>query len=357
MSTAETITTDQNVSTPAADVSDAAADEALGAVWDKATAVGIEDADEPVSRGADGRFASSKAAPGGAEAAGSGQDGSAASLNAPAAVAAPAHMPSSIKAEWDKIPEPARAAIVQHQTEMDRRFSELGRQMQQSKPIVDRLTEATTKFPQFAGMTPDRLAQGAIELAAVQVELQRNPVGTLVEIAKRFNVLGQLQQAMTGQQVQAADNEVLQRELNQLKGMLAQQPSSIEQAISHELELREINSAVSDFAAAPERAPYWPEVEGTLPQFIEMVKEAQPEADFKSVLEAAYDMAINALPHVRQRVREDEAQRRLRTDPATDRANAAKKAASINVRPSAGKEAPLSEDQAYAAAYDRVMAR
>lgn len=356
MSTAE-ITTDQNVSTPAADVSDAAADEALGAVWDKATAAGVEDADEPVSRGADGRFASSKAAPGGAEAAGSGQDGSAASLNAPAAVAAPAHMPSSIKAEWDKIPEPARAAIVQHQTEMDRRFSELGRQMQQSKPIVDRLTEATTKFPQFAGMTPDRLAQGAIELAAVQMELQRNPVQTLVEIAKRFNVMGQLQQAMTGQQVQAADNEVLQREINQLKGMLAQQPTSIEQAISHELELREINSAVSDFAAAPERAPYWPEVEGTLPQFIAMVKEAQPEADFKSVLEAAYDMAINALPHVRQRVREDEAQRRLRTDPATDRANAAKKAASINVRPSAGKEAPLSEDQAYAAAYDRVMAR
>ena len=157
-------------------------------------------------RGSDGKFtsagaesstASAEPADGGVSA---GEEGAADASAAPVAgeTAAPAHMPGAIKSHWANIPEEARAALVAQQTEWDRKFGEIGKQYGAVKPIADKLSEAA-KYPDFAGMTPDQIAQGALELAAVQVNLGKNPVGTIMEIAKHYNVLPQLAQAFQGQ--------------------------------------------------------------------------------------------------------------------------------------------------------------
>ena len=57
-------------------------------------------------------------------------------------VAAPAHLPQAIKAHWDKYGAEAQAAIAAHQTEMDRKFGEVGKQLGQMKPFHDEFVAA-----------------------------------------------------------------------------------------------------------------------------------------------------------------------------------------------------------------------
>ncbi|WP_287257664.1 hypothetical protein [Mesorhizobium sp.] len=275
------------------------------------------------------------------------------------ATAAPAHLPQAIKADWDKIPETARGAIVAHQAEMDRKFGEIGKQYQAVKPIADKLTHATTAFPEFAGMTPDQLAQGALELAAVQSNLNKDPVGTIIEIARTYNCLPRLQAAMAGKEAPAGDQGQLitglQQKIANLESQIskAANPDTIREQISMTMSERETQTEVQTYAKGKE---HWGDVEASLPHFIRMVMENQPGKSKPEILDAAYDMAINANPTVRAKVRAAEAQATVTAlDPA--RADKARKAASINVKSTSnGAERAMTEEEAFGAAYDRAMA-
>ena len=75
-----------------------------------------------------------------------------------------------------------------------------------------------------------------------------------------------------------------------------------------------------------------------------------------AVLQKAYDMAINANPDVRAKVRAAEAKATAAT-PDPKKAAAVRNAVSINVKSSnSGKERPMTEEEAMASAYDRAMA-
>lgn len=335
-------------------------DAEYGAVWDK------HNVQNGAARGENGKFTSPASAEGqqDGEASPEGEKG-AEGAESPSPVngaAAPAHILGPIKARWESFTQEEREAILAHQSEQDRKFGQLGDQLRTIKPIADRLTEATSKFPDFAGMTPDQLAQGAIELAAVQVNLGKNPVGTIMEIAKHYKVLPQLAQAFAGQQGERQGDQGqlitgLQQKISNLEAQLrkASDPDTIRETVSKTFLERETETLVQNFAASDGKE-YWADVEAMIPGNIKFVMENGLAQEPKAILKAAYDMAINAHPEVRVKVRAAEA-KATETKPDPKRTEAAKKAASINV-PSTqtGKEREMSEDELLATAYDRKMA-
>lgn len=337
-------------------------DAALGAAFDRvATNNGAD-------RGEGGKFVSHKPAPEGAQGGDApSQDGEGAGeADKPSPVAgtaAPAHLPQSTKDIWDKLTPEGQAEVARLTGEWDRKFGEQGKLLQTVKPIHDKLTEATAKFPDFKGMTPEQLAQGAIELGAVQVALSRNPVGTIIEIAKHYKVLPQLAQAFQGKESGEGqpgnDNTILslQQEISALKDQLskAANPETLRETVSTAFLERETEAMVQQFAAADGK-DYWAEVEADMPLYIRHVMERGLAEGPKAILQKAYDMAINANPDVRARVRAAEAKATVSAnDPK--RTEAAKKAASINVPSNgSGKERQMTEDELLAAAYERKMA-
>lgn len=343
--------------TPVTDVSAPVdtSDAEMGAAFDKI--MGGE-------RDETGRFVGNKASLEGEDGAGDGSDVSTAPDQTLApTTSAPAHMPQAIKAEWDKLPETARAAIAAHQTDMDRKFGELGARFNAVKPVADRFYEAA-KFPDFQGMTVDQMAQGALELAGLQAQLGRGTpeqrADLVLQIAQRYGVLAPLQQKLSGQPVTAnagPNMSALEQKIAHLESQLSEKasPEYIRQQVSAMTEEQAAVSEVQSFAKTKE---FWPEVQNAMPMFFDMAMQANPNATEQEALATAYDMAIYANPAVRAKVMASEARNPATVDLlSTKRSESAKKAASINVKPTiTGSGKPLSEDDAMASAYDRAMA-
>lgn len=332
----------------------------LGAAYDRVVTQNGAD------RGDGGKFVSpngSQPAAEGAETAETGLDEPKAPDPAVAAVGAPAHLPQAIKAHWDKYGPEAQAAIAAHQTEMDRKFGEVGKQLGQIKPLQDELAMAMERYPDLKGMTPTQLAQSAVRIAAVQMELNRNPVGTLIDIAKQVGALDKLAAVFTGQGGQGEPGQVvasLERKIHELETRLsrAADPDSIRETVSTQLDEtmaeREARTSLKDWS---KDQPFYAEVEADLPYYVgKVIAERGRDRPHKDILSDAYDMAINANPEVRAKVRAAEAKATAApTDPK--RTEAARKAASINVpSTTSGRERVPSEDELLAAAYDRKMA-
>jgi len=340
-------------------------DDEMGAAYDRVMTTNGAD------RGEDGKFTPAGGKEQAAADGGTGKDG--ASLkgeegageegaNPPVAsgTPAPAHLPGALKAEWANIPETARAALVAHQADVDRKFGDIGKQLATVKPIADRLVEATTKFPAFKGMTAEQLAQGAIELGAVQVALGRNPVGTIMEIATHYRVLPQLAAAFAGagggEGGQSQLVAGLEQKIANLQAKLAEvsSPDTVRQTVSMTLMEKDAEKALDEFAKGKE---FFADVEADLPHYISKVIERHGDGrPFPEVLADAYDMAIHANPELRVKVQATEA-KATAGDANPKRAADARRAASINVKStSTGKDRPLTDEEAMGAAYDRAMA-
>jgi TolA-binding protein len=331
-------------------------DTAMGAVWDRANVQNGSD------RGEGGKFVSPAAAEGaqGGSSPEKAEEGAADAQPSPVVgVAAPAHLPQSIKQHWDKYGPEAQAAIATHTAEMDRKFGEIGKQYGAVKPIADKIMGAAQQYDAFKGMSPDQIAEGAISLAGVQAALLKSPesaVSMLMDVAKSYNVLPQLARAF-GQQGDSQVVTALEQKISTLESKLEKSgnPDTLRELISAVLAEKSTETTVIDFAKGKD---HWAEVEANIPTFINVLLEDPASAGKSSqeILDAAYDMAINALPSVRAKVRASEA-KATAAGPDPKRTEAAKKAASINVPSNGvGKERQLTEDEAYGAAYDRKMA-
>lgn len=279
-------------------------------------------------------------------------------------VSAPEHLPGALKEAWKDIPETARSAIVAHQKDMDQKFGAIGRQLQQVKPVADRLTSLTQTHPELFGqMAPDQIAQGAAELAAIQATLDRGSpedrMRTILEVAQTYGVLEHLKGLFTGQEGSSDTAHLAQQLADMKRGQSQQQitPEVIQEQVSAAIEQRETEAAVNAFFADTKARPFIEAVADDMPGFVQMVRERQPGLGLPETLEQAYDMAINANPAVRSKVRELEAKAATTAHADTKRKDAAEKAASINVKSSStGKTREPSEDEAMGSVYDRMMA-
>lgn len=266
-----------------------------------------------------------------------------------AAIEAPTDLPASIKAKWAEIPEDAREAVLASHRAMAGKLTEQGRVTQAAKPVYDVLVQAAREIPSMQDMTPAQIAADVFEMAKVQHALNTDPVGTLLQIAQEHGALQGLAARLSGQPQQAAPD--LARHIQQLQQQIAQlaDPSTVDRRVEQTLAQREVSRTVEEYAGTKE---HWSAVEPVLPQFIELAQAQSGDgASAKDILDAAYDMAIHAIPALRAKVT-------AATAPATDpRLTAAQmKAKSVNVVSRPGQSRQMTERQAMEAVWDKYHA-
>ena len=283
------------------------------------------------------------------------------------ASSAPAHLPYDIKANWEGIPEAARTALVGLTTEQDRKFGELGREMATLKPVKEVVSEFGEYFDGTKGSyKPDEAMR---YLFGLQRKMDSDPLGTIMDIANTYGVAGQLVQPTDGTREIAQLNQTIM----DLKSQMTNQsnPETINTAVSQALDAREFNKALDEFAASK---PFYTDVESVLVDneetgrsgFISYAWDRLGETEEPlKVLEYAYDMAVNAIPEVRVKAQAAKAQNNSTANAVPDakaanapdpkRTDAARRAASINVKSTAtGKQNFASEEDAMGSVYDRL---
>ena len=267
---------------------------------------------------------------------------------------APSYLPQEVRDGWKDIPEASRNAFAKSQQEMSAKLADMGRRAQGFEPIAQAVTNAAQQFPELMNQTPDQIAKDVFELAHTRVNLRRDPVGTMMQIAQQMGVLDQLGAKFNGQAPQTdpqMENIRTQQELVQLKQQLqnANNPANIQGIVSQEIATRDTNREVTEFASGKE---HWAAVEPALPQFIQAAQATSGEgASNTDILQSAYDMAINAYG--------------LKATPTTPvkavatpdpkRTEAVIRAKSANVTSRSSKAAPQSEMDALGSVYDRLM--
>lgn len=285
----------------------------------------------------------------------------------PASVQAPAHLPQSLKAKWDKFDADTQKDIADYTRERDLKVSQIGRAYEGVKRIGDSIAAAQKELPQLKDMPPERIAKEAMELALVQKQLQADPVRTILQVAQRYGAVDGIRAMLAGEQPseQSGMQAQLVARINDLEQRLAEasDPSRVDERVQNTLQQREYSTFVDGLRQSKEHAAA---VERILPPLIQDVwreKAEKGELDAnrdlqsqqREVFEEAYQRACYAIPSVREKVQRPPTE----AAPVHDlkRSESARRAASINVTSAAtGKERTPSEEELMAAVWDRKMA-
>ncbi len=272
---------------------------------------------------------------------------------APEAVDAPTDVPVALRKHWQGLPEEARDAVLTSQREMSRKLSDMGRQVQGIAPIRDVLVEAAKANPAIMNMRPDELARDVMELAQYSAAFKSRPVETFMALAQKHGMTDALRQAFGGQPQAAQETATLQNEIRALKQQLsrAADPEFIREQVSAVTMQERVISDVQGFASQQE---HWSEVESFMPKVIPLVRDAMPDASAKDVLARAYDLALQTYrPDLKAKA---QAAVEAAAAPDPERAKAAIQAKSVNVTGrTTGQARELTEEERYAAAYDRAV--
>lgn len=264
---------------------------------------------------------------------------------------APAHLPEAIKADWDKLSESARTTISAQQADFDRKYGEQSRQILAAKPINDVYDRLRGQYPNAFGQLDNATISEAVAgLAVVQMNLQHDPVRTIIDVAKQYGALEDLARVMNGQAPTGEGGQVrqLQQTITQLQQRLDNQ--------INQFQSREAQGIEDAFRASGE-APHYDEVRAELPDYIEMFwRKLGQGTDPKTVLKQAYDAAVYANPVTRAKLQAP-GNTAVQT-PSPEKVAQVRLATSTNVKSTAnGKGEPLSEMDEMRAAYRRAQSR
>jgi hypothetical protein len=356
------ITADQNNAAPA-DTS--SMDDAMGAVWDRM------ERDNGAARGEGGKFSSTSASEpspaqeGESQASqeplegGGGEEATEGEISTPPEGVP---LPSNWRGQeelWAKIPEDLRGPIAEREAKIHQTLSQQGQQLAGYKPIG----EAINKFSEyFNGERGSYKPAEAVEyLFNVQRQMDDNPVSTILDIAKRYDILPQLAKVFTPQegdegQQPSGQNETaaLLAEIGELKRTIGQisDPARVDERITAKLSEDRAHTQISEVISRVSKdMPLYGEVEQDLPGYIQKSWEklgdtASPDA----VLKRAYDMAINADPDLRKKAAA------LASAATADpqRVADAKRANESNIRStSTGRPREATEDELLGAVFDK----
>lgn len=272
-------------------------------------------------------------------------------------------LPREIRDSWDEIPEQVRSRLASFHQEVANEKANLTRLEKGLGPLRDALKVATEHAPELANLSPQQAAREIAELAVTKMQLQKDPVGTLLNVAQITGAMNGLRKALGGQQQgQQAQNQDFGRAQSQREVQLMQRidqleqhvrqfgnPDTIKGTVEQTLQMRDLEGQVASWA---EGKPYYTALEPHLPQFIDdALASLGNGASATDILDAAYDMALERfnLPSA--------AQRTPQTAPfgQGQRTETARKANSANVRSRGTKPTELSERDAMGQAYDRAM--
>jgi len=230
---------------------------------------------------------------------------------------------------WAKIPPEARDYIAQRETEATKTISRMGQELSRFRPLNELLTKHQDTFARH-GADPQT---GISRLLDVQHSLDRDPYGTVAAIAEMYGVdltayAAQQQMDEQGGQPQYQPDPVLiqtRQELAQLRQQLTereQRENQFREYQAQELQ-RQTDEEVSKWSANKEHFDN-PAVKQMMAAAI-----ANGTAD---TLDDAYDMAVHAIPSIRQKVTEAErkASEAQRAAEKAKHASQAKRASSVN---------------------------
>lgn len=263
----------------------------------------------------------------------------------------PSFIPRIIAEHWKDLPKDVRDTFAASQQEMMTRMTNVGRTEKALQPLLSEVQRAAQSFPELAKMTPDQIAKDVFELAHTRANLMRDPLNTILEVARQTNTLPQLAARFGGQNNGQLQTIQLQQEIAALKQQLQTQakPANIEAIVEQQIAQREINQVVSNFAKGKE---HWQAVENDLPIFVQAVMQTQTaQGSPQDTLQAAYELALKARGLQAQAAVPETAP----TAPDPRRTEAAIRAKSVNVKSTVGAAKPMTEREAMAAAYDRLM--
>jgi hypothetical protein len=266
---------------------------------------------------------------------------------------APSDLPAAIRAKWAALDDETRSAFASTHREMGRKLAEQGRLVQGVKPVVDVLQQAIQQLPSLKDMRPEDVARDVFKTAQISDQLRRDPVNTLLGIAKQAGALDGLKQALSGERPNEAAQEKMQlmQEIRALKEQISQQsravdPAAMTQHIDTVIRQRDTLNFVQQFAAEKEN---WQTVEPYIPAMIPLAQQTLGEsASPKDVLSQAYDMAIHAHPELRAKL-QAAAPAPAQTDPQVTAS--ARKAKSVNITGKPTSKPQLSERDAMAEVY------
>lgn len=252
------------------------------------------------------------------------------------------------KTEWDKLPEHIRADIIKRETEVNTGFAQYSG-MKELLPYQQRA--------QAQGGSLKQMLDGFIGL---EEQLRQNPEQGFMTIANRLGVpmyrlasaFAQYAAPSNGQYAQQQgyqqpdyglqpqiDPSLLQQHLNPLSQEVNQLKSFVQQIQAAETTryTTAFNAAQSRFVAEPDSRFY----ENVKPQMVQLFQSGivQETGDHYADLKAAYDMACNMNPEIRElrineRITKTEEQRRQTEQAAAEKARLASR--SITGSPAAG---------------------
>ena len=286
------------------------------------------------------------------------------------------------KGSFGQIPQKLQQYIAQRETEAQRQITKHGMAVREYEPLRQTFDEYRQSVPR------GKEAEVTRNLLQAQAYIDRDPVAGIAELARVYGInpnqlaqrLGlQAQQQQTRDpsqdavddlfrdsrldkevmpvvQTLKAQNEALQRELYEIKNGLQRREST-------ELSQRQraVEGTINEFARDKSD---WNEVAEEVVAEVAVLKQRNPGADPKSLLEQAYDRARWKIPEIRDRIQTDqrkaEEAKALKT--AAEDAAKAKKLASMNVRSGASAstgtfDGKWDDADKLSALFDRVTSR
>ena len=266
---------------------------------------------------------------------------------APPAIAAPVSWTREMAEQFATLPPAAKEYIAKRESEATAQISRLGQQVKQVEPVIRTLEQHRASFERN-GMTYE---SGVKALLVAQDMLDTNPQAAIQEIARAYGVdlgsyAGQPQEGPS-RDVLALQSQVAQLS-QQLQNSLSRQRSDDEQ--KRDAHLNSLQTAVEDFSKDKADIAL---VESDMIALIPSIRQRKPGLSEKEILAQAYEQAVWINPTLREKRLADEKAKSAAD--ALKKAEAARKAASINVRSGQNaRPARMSVDDELSAVYDRM---
>ena len=261
-----------------------------------------------------------------------------------AAVKLPANMTPDMADIFDGMAPEKSAKLTEWADRLHRQMSDQGRQLGALKPIGEVIASYPEYFNTQGAPAP---ADAFNRMMAVQKMLDADPVAGLRHIADAYGIAETaLGGGLAGEAAQLRSTiSMLQQQIASMAS-----PDAIRSQVENSFRERAAVDEVSRFTATK---PLYADVEAVLPDFVVIAKrELGPDATPGALLEAAYDMAVNAMPQTRAK----QIAAAQAASPAKAKVEAAQKAASINIKGApTGARQFASDDEAMGAAFDRIM--
>lgn len=264
---------------------------------------------------------------------------------------APSHLPHDLKQVWDKVPDEVGDMFASSYKALSDKFSTAQREAQGIAPIKGALVEAIRANPTIQNLKPEDVAARIPGIISIDQQLRSDPIGAVMAAAQQYGFADQLAAHFGGQQ---APVQAMQK-IAQLEKQLAEVADPAKLRETYDSWHRE-STAEREIQNFADSAEHWADVEQHIPQLIPLAQaklgEGTPE---RAVLEAAYEMAVNAL--MPEKAPKPEAADEAAPEPDPAKVQKAKDAKSVNVKSAkTGKRPELSLEDELGGVFDRMQA-